>query len=49
MGTDAFDAFMKEYTENLSWGIATPEYLQSLAETHCTCELDPLFNEWVYP
>ena len=49
MGQDIFDAFIKEYTETLSWGIATPEFLQSLAETHCACDLDELFNEWVYP
>ena len=49
MGIDAFDVFIKEYTESLSWGIATPEYLQSLAETHCSCELQTLFDEWVYP
>jgi aminopeptidase N len=48
MGTETFDAFLKEYTETLSWGIATPEYLQSLAEKHCACELDPVFDEWVY-
>ncbi len=49
MGTETFDAFLKEYTETLSWGIATPEFLQSLAEKHCACELDDIFNEWVYP
>ncbi|MCK6585739.1 MAG: hypothetical protein L6Q49_21760, partial [Anaerolineales bacterium] len=49
MGTDAFDAFLKEYTASLSWGIAAPEYLQSLAEQKCACELDALFEEWVYP
>jgi aminopeptidase N len=49
MGMETFDAFLKEYTETLSWGIATPEFLQSLAEEHCACELDDLFNEWVYP
>ena len=49
MGTEAFDAFLKEYTETLSWGIATPEFLQSLAEKHCACDLDAIFNEWVYP
>lgn len=49
MGTDVFDQFIREYTETLSWGIATPEYLQSLAEKHCSCDLDALFNEWVYP
>lgn len=48
MGTETFDAFIKDYTEMLSWGIATPEFLQSLAETHCSCDLDDLFNEWVY-
>jgi hypothetical protein len=47
MGSDAFDSFIKEYTETLSWGIATPEYLQSLAEIHCTCDLQSLFDEWV--
>jgi hypothetical protein len=49
MGTESFDAFLKEYTDTLSWGIATPEFLQSLAEKHCGCELDELFQEWVYP
>jgi aminopeptidase N len=49
MGTEAFDAFLKEYTGTLSWGIATPEVLQSLAEKHCSCDLDAIFNEWVYP
>jgi aminopeptidase N len=49
MGDAAFDAFIKEYTVTLSWGIATPEILQSLAEKDCACELDEIFNEWVYP
>ncbi len=49
IGTEAFDAFIREYTETLSWGVATPEALHSLAEEHCTCELDELFDEWVYP
>ncbi len=49
MGRSAFDAFMREYTETLSWNISTPETLQSLAEKHCGCDLDEIFNEWVYP
>lgn len=49
MGAEAFDAFMKDYTQTLSWKIATPELLQSLAEKHCSCDLDALFKEWVYP
>lgn len=49
MGAETFDAFLKEYTQALSWGIATPEFMQSLAEKHCSCALDRLFEEWVYP
>jgi peptidase M1-like protein len=49
MGAPTFDTFIREYTETLSWGIATPEALQSLAEKHCACELDGIFDEWVYP
>jgi hypothetical protein len=49
MGTETFDAFLREFTESLAWGIATPEFLQSLAEKHCACDLDDLFQEWVYP
>jgi hypothetical protein len=49
MGTEPFDAFLKEYTETLSWDVATPEILQSLAEKHCACNLVSIFNEWVYP
>lgn len=49
MGREAFDAFIKKYTETFSWGIATPELLQSLAEKQCSCDLDAIFNEWIYP
>ncbi|HEX9333787.1 MAG TPA: M1 family metallopeptidase [Anaerolineales bacterium] len=49
MGTEAFNAFIKDYTQTLSWEIATPQFLQSLAEKHCSCDLDQLFNDWVYP
>jgi len=49
MGDAAFDAFIKEYTATLSWDIATPETLQALAEKNCACDLDAIFNEWVYP
>ncbi|MFT3894488.1 MAG: M1 family metallopeptidase [Anaerolineales bacterium] len=49
MGKEAFNSFMKEYTTTLSWGISTPQELQTLAEKHCNCILQPLFNEWVYP
>lgn len=49
MGAEAFDAFLRDYTETYSWDIATPEGLKSLAETHCGCDLTGLFDEWVFP
>ena len=48
MGTDAFDAFLLEYTQAHEWGIASPESLRTLAEKHCDCDLEDLFVEWVY-
>jgi len=49
IGDEVFNEFLKDYVTQLSWGIATPDFMQSLAETHCSCDLDPLFQEWVYP
>src|SRR6266540_778562 len=46
MGDAVFDQFMKDYTTQLSWGIATPQFMQSLAEKDCACDLDQLFNDW---
>jgi aminopeptidase N len=48
LGTEAFDAFLREYTATFSWEEATPEGLQQMAEAECDCDLDDLFNEWVY-
>ena len=47
MGKEVFDQFIKDYTETLSWDIATPEKLKTMAEEHCSCDLTPLFDEWV--
>ena len=30
------------------WGVATTESLRALAEQHCGCDLEALFEEWVY-
>lgn len=49
MGTESFDAFIRDYTETLSWDIATPEIMQTLAEKQCVCDLQAIFDEWVYP
>jgi len=48
MGKEVFDQFIQDYTETLSWDIATPETLKAIAEQHCSCDLTSLFEEWVY-
>jgi len=48
MGQPTFDAFLHDYYETFKWGIATTEGLKQLAESHCNCDLTPLFVEWVY-
>jgi hypothetical protein len=48
MGTQTFDAFLKDYTETYTWDIATPKGMQETAEKHCGCDLTPLFKEWIY-
>jgi hypothetical protein len=49
MGTDSFNAFLKDYVNTYAWKIATTDGLKSLAETHCSCDLTPLFEEWIDP
>ena len=49
IGTDTFDEFIKSYTADNAWGIATTEILRAEAENHCKCDLSSLFTEWIYP
>jgi aminopeptidase N len=49
MGSEVFDAFMKDYVKNNSWDIATPEKLKTEAEALCECNLTSLFEKWIYP
>ncbi len=49
MGAEKFDAFMKDYVKNNSWGIATPLKLKTQAEQICGCDLTPLFVQWIFP
>ncbi|MCB8985479.1 MAG: M1 family metallopeptidase [Ardenticatenaceae bacterium] len=48
MGQPTFDTFLKDYVSTYQWDIATTEGFQSLAESHCGCDLTDLFNSWVY-
>jgi hypothetical protein len=48
MGQETFDAFLLDYARTHWWDIATTESLRALAEQHCQCDLEMLFEEWVY-
>ncbi len=48
MGQAKFDKFLKDYFTTYSWKVATSRDFQSLAEATCSCDLDQLFNTWVY-
>jgi aminopeptidase N len=48
MGQKTFTAFLRDYYETFKWGIATTEGLKQVAERHCSCDLTPLFAQWVY-
>jgi hypothetical protein len=49
IGQANFDSLMHDYATSFSWDIATTDKFKRLAEQHCSCDLSPLFQEWVYP
>ena len=49
MGSKNFDAFLADYTQSQQWEVATQESMREFAEKHCSCDLESLFAEWVYP
>jgi aminopeptidase N len=48
MGQETLDAFLADYVIQNRWDIATTESFRQLAESHCSCDLEYLFTEWVY-
>lgn len=48
MGQETFDEFLVDYVQTHRWEIATTESLRALAEQHCGCDLEKLFEEWIY-
>lgn len=48
MGEETFNAFLRDYYQSQRWGIATTASLRALAEMHCSCDLQALFDAWVY-
>ena len=49
MGQETFDRFLADYTLRYEWSIATTNDFKQAAEQTCTCDLTPLFEEWVTP
>jgi hypothetical protein len=49
MGQETFDRFMSNYTKSYEWAVATTADFKQVAEQTCTCDLTPLFDEWVNP
>lgn len=43
-----FDAFLADYVSQYQWRIVSTETFRQLAETHCQCNLENLFEKWVY-
>ncbi len=48
LGDETFFAFLHNYYDRYVYGFATSEGFQQVAEETCACDLDPLFNLWVF-
>jgi aminopeptidase N len=48
IGDEAFRSFLRAYFEEQRYGFATGEEFQSAAERACECDLDSLFDLWVW-
>ncbi len=48
MGTDTFSQFLKDYVNQYRWQTVDTDDFRTMAEETCSCDLEPLFKEWVY-
>lgn len=48
LGDETFFAFLRAYYARYQYGFATTEGFHATAEDTCACDLDDLFNLWVY-
>jgi aminopeptidase N len=48
LGEAGFEQFLGEYFETYRYGFADAEGFQAIAEATCGCDLDLLFELWVY-
>ncbi len=49
LGQPVMEAMLRDYVDRFAYGIVTTETFQSLAESHCDCDLDGLFRAWITP
>ena len=48
LGDDLFFEFLKRYFEEYRYDIATSQDFKATAEATCDCDLDELFDLWVF-
>jgi aminopeptidase N len=48
LGDDVFFDFLKAYFKTYEYGFASAKDFQTTAESTCGCQLQDLFNLWVY-
>ncbi|MES0343472.1 MAG: M1 family aminopeptidase, partial [Anaerolineales bacterium] len=48
LGDRTFDKFLKAYYEQYQYGFASGSDFQDVAEETCRCDLQDLFDLWVY-
>ena len=49
MGEKTFHRFLRDYYDAYKWETVTTEIFHDTAEQYCRCELDEVFDKWVYP
>jgi hypothetical protein len=49
MGMETFDSFLRNYSEQFRWAIASTTDFKNMAELECGCDLSSLFNSWILP
>lgn len=48
LGDEVFFDFLQRFYQEYRYGVAGADDFQSSAEATCSCELDSLFDDWVY-
>lgn len=49
IGEQTFASFLREFLHTHQWELTSGEEFKQMAEEYCTCNLTPIFEQWVYP